>query len=73
MVKRSTFIDFKLIFEFDNWKFDEESFKLLERLLLYDEVSHTDLLLLKYLVEDEVIEKELKVLVVSVEVPLGEH
>jgi hypothetical protein len=73
VVKRSTFIDFKLIFEFDNWKFDEESFKLLERLLLYDEVSHTDLLLLKYLVEDEVIEKELKVLVVSVEVPLGEH
>ena len=73
MVKRSTFIDFKLIFKFDNWKFDEESFKLLERLLLYDEISHTDLLLLKYLVEDEVIEQELKVLVVSVEVPLGEH
>lgn len=73
MVKRPAFINFNLVFKFDDWKFDEESFELLKWLLLNDEISHTDLLLLEYLVEDEIIKKKLKVLVISIEISLSKN
>ena len=73
MVECSTLVDFNLVLEFDDWKLDKEGFKLLKWFLFDDKIPHAYLLLLKDLMEYEVIEEELKVLVVAIEITFGEN